>query len=139
MVQQRADPCNRLAAPRQTSATAEPRWLQPLAPGDTTAFWATWEQYRDSLLARLCVRWMGGHREDAEDALSSASLKIWQAWPAHADEVRSVQAWLIRLLHNHCIDMRRDQARHRRTEQLVDDMGALGAGVKDPRRKRRGF
>jgi len=129
MVQQRADPCTRLAATRQTSAPAEPRWLQPLAPDDTTAFWTTWEQYRDSLLARLCVRWMGGHREDAEDALSSASLKIWQAWPAHVDEVRSVPAWLTRLLHNHCIDMRRDQARHRRTEQLVEDMGALRAGA----------
>ena len=129
MVQQRADPCNRLAAPRQTSAPAEPRWLQPLAPDDTTAFWAIWEQYRDSLLARRCFQWMGGHREDAEDALSSASLKIWQAWPAHADEVRSVPAWLTRLRHNHCIDMRRDRARHRRTEQLVEDMGALEAGA----------
>ncbi len=127
MVQQRADPCDRFAATRQTSATAAQRCRQPLAQDDTTAFSATWAQYRDSLLARRCVQWMGGHREDAEDALSSAFLKAWQAWPAHADEVRSVPAWLTQVLHNHCIDMRRDQARRRRTEQLVEDMGALEA------------
>src|SRR5712691_7215522 len=111
MVQLPSDSCDRLAATRQTSATEESRCLQRLAPGDTTAFWATWTQYCDALVARCCVQWMDGHREDAEDALSSASLKTLQAWPAHAEEVRNVQAWLTRLLHNHCIDLRRDQAR----------------------------
>lgn len=127
MVPQCSEPCNRLAVSQQTTATEEPRFPQRLVQGDTTAFWATWEQYCDPLFARRCLQWMGDHREDAEDALSSAYLKIWQAWPAHADEVRSVKAWLTRLLHNHCIDMRRDQIRRRSIEQLVDDMGALEA------------
>src|SRR3989442_12556159 len=98
MVQQRADPCDRFAATRQTSATAAQRCRQPLAQDDTTAFSATWAQYRDSLLARRCVQWMGGHREDAADALSSAFLKSRHARPATEAEFNRVPAWLRQLL-----------------------------------------
>jgi RNA polymerase sigma factor (sigma-70 family) len=95
--------------------------LQRLAQGDQIAFWAIWTLYRKDLFA-YCLRWMGGNREEAEDALSSASLKAWKYLPAHAQDIVNVKAWLLFLLRNHCIDMRRALKRH---EQVTQKMRTL--------------
>jgi hypothetical protein len=99
MVQPLLDYCDSLAATKQTSIPEEQPLLQRLAQGDTTDFWAPWEQYEDFLCVQRCFYGMGGHHEDAEDALKSASPKAWQQWPAHASKVRSLQGGLLRLLH----------------------------------------
>jgi hypothetical protein len=99
MVQPLLDYCDALAATKQTSTPEEQPLLQCLAQSHTTGFWAPWEQYGDSLCVQHCSHGVGGHREDAEDALRSASPKAWQQWPAHASKVRSLQGGLLRLLH----------------------------------------
>ena len=92
--------------------------LQRLAQGDQLAFWAIWTPYRKDLFA-YCLRWMGGNREEAEDALSSACLKAWEHLPAHAQDIVNVKAWLFRLLRNHCIDIRRALKRHEHVRQKM--------------------
>ena len=92
--------------------------LQRLAQGDQIAFWAIWTLYRKDLFA-YCLRWMGGNREEAEDALSSASLKAWKYLPAHAQDIVNVKAWLLCLLRNHCIDIRRALKRHEHVTQKM--------------------
>jgi RNA polymerase sigma factor (sigma-70 family) len=67
---------------------------------------------------------MDGNRADAEDALSSASLKAWRGLAAGAHEIANVKAWLLRLLYNLCMDMRKSHDR-RSAIQRVD----TGAGV----------
>ena len=79
--------------------------LHRLAQGETTAFWELWEHYKTTLFFRLSLRWMGDSREDAEDALSNASIKAWRYLDVHAQEVTNVKAWLTRLLYNHCMNM----------------------------------
>lgn len=95
--------------------------LHRLAQGDSMAFWAIWMPYQKNLFAH-CLHWMGGNREEAEDALSSACLKAWHHLPAYAQDIVNVRAWLLRLLHNHCIDIQRARQRH---EHVVQRMHAL--------------
>ena len=95
--------------------------LQRLVQGDRLVFWAIWELYQKELFI-YCLRWMGGNREEAEDALSAASIKAWQHLPRYAQENINVKAWLLKLLHNHCIDMIRS---FKRQNQLVHKIGIL--------------
>lgn len=92
--------------------------LRRLARGDRIAFWTIWTLYRKDLFI-YCLRCMGGNREEAEDALSSASLKAWKHLPAHAQDIINVKAWLLRLLRNHCIDMQRARLRQERVAQKM--------------------
>ncbi len=82
--------------------------LQPLPPplDPHLSFWPLWEQYQAYLLSR-CRNWMGGNLAHAEDALSQAMLKAWELWPKVFAELRNPRAWLIRLTHNHCVDLHR--------------------------------
>ncbi|MDH3602954.1 MAG: sigma-70 family RNA polymerase sigma factor [Candidatus Tectomicrobia bacterium] len=86
--------------------------LQRLSQSDIDAFWGLWESYRRELLSRHCLRWMGGKLEDAEDALSSAGLKALEYLTTHDVEITNVKHWLQRLLHNHCMDIRKRQKKY---------------------------
>jgi RNA polymerase sigma factor (sigma-70 family) len=114
------------AVTNTTRQKEEQKLLQCLAQGEAIAFWTLWERYRQDLLYPCCLRWMGGNHADAEDALSSASLKAWQGLAAGAHEIANVKAWLLRLLHNLCMDMRRSHD-GRSAMQLVDTGTAAGA------------
>ncbi|NJN23919.1 MAG: hypothetical protein HC810_05380 [Acaryochloridaceae cyanobacterium RL_2_7] len=70
------------------------------------SFWAIWKQHQAYLLNR-CRNWMGGNPAHAEDALSQSMLKAWELWPNVVSELRNPKAWLIRLTHNHCVDLHR--------------------------------
>lgn len=85
--------------------------LQRLAQGDRLAFWSIWMPYQEEFFAR-CLHWMGGNREDAEDALSSACLRAWKYLPVYAKDVVNVKGWLMCLLHNHCVNIRQTRRRH---------------------------
>lgn len=93
--------------------------LQRLAQGEQQAFWAIWERYREECFYRYCLQWMGGNREDAEDALSSASLRAWRYLSIHAHKITNVKAWLTRLLYHHCMSMHKACQRHRGDGQPV--------------------
>jgi RNA polymerase sigma factor (sigma-70 family) len=116
----------RHAVSSTTRQIEEQKLLQGLAQGEVIAFWTLWERYRQDLLYPCCLRWMGGNHADAEDALSSASLKAWQGLTADAHEIGNVRAWLLRLLHNLCMDMRKSYHR-RNAMQHVDNRAGAGA------------
>ncbi|HEV7857542.1 MAG TPA: RNA polymerase sigma factor [Pyrinomonadaceae bacterium] len=87
--------------------------LRRLSAGDSTAFWCLWEMHRDYLYG-VCFNKMGGVREDAEDALSSAMMKAWDNLPRYAEAIINLRAWLTRLTCNLCIDMHRERNRQAR-------------------------
>lgn len=102
-----------------TEAADERVLLQRLAQGDRAAFWEIWATYREQLFAN-CLYWMNGSREEAEDALSSASLKAWTHMPNYALKIKHVQGWLITLVHNHCLDIRRALKRqHHNVQKMI--------------------
>lgn len=77
------------------------------------AFWTMWEAWQESLL-RLGLHWMGGHRADAEDALSQAKLQAALSFRSRPGRIDNPGAWLRRILHNVCMDLHRAR-RDRRT------------------------
>jgi RNA polymerase sigma factor (sigma-70 family) len=114
------------AVSNTTRQMEEQKLLQCLAQGEAIAFWTLWERYRQDLLYPCCLRWMGGNHADAEDALSSASLKAWRGLAAGAHEIANVKAWLLRLLYNLCMDMRKSHDR-RSAIQHLDTGASAGA------------
>ncbi len=102
-------------------------FLNHLPREDPRVFWAVWEHYRGDLLAPCCLRWMDGNREEAEDALSSASLRAWRYWPTYAHNILNIRAWLLRLLYNHCMNIRRAAKRQQQIIQAEESLPERGS------------
>lgn len=91
---------------------------------DEERFWNTWLEHRD-YLHRYAIRFSGGNLADAEDALSEAMLKAARTFSA--SKIRNHRAWLLRLVHNACMDRHRSNRRHRRAVQDIKDVDSLSA------------
>ena len=93
----------------------ESRFADELQPGDSTAFEALLEWYRNSEFFRRSLGWMGGSHEDAEDALNDAMLSAWRHLPESGDAITNLKAWFYRVLYNQCMTLHKaEQNRQRR-------------------------
>lgn len=80
------------------------------AEGRAEDFWAVWMRHRNYLYKR-CVRWLGGNHHDAEDVLSKGAVKAANHLRGNPDAVLQFRPWILRVLHNLCIDDMRARAR----------------------------
>lgn len=123
-----------LASATSTATRAAPAAIQPEAASrdkpkaaeahsTDAAFWPIWLAHRD-YLHRYSLRFSSGNMADAEDAMGEAMLKAAQAFP-HA-EIRNHRAWLLRLVHNACMDRYRVKERQNR---LMNDIADDGQSV----------
>lgn len=105
---------------RATAAAAGPKRAPPQRQtvGDIAAFWELWTLYQQQLFF-ICLRYMGNAHADAEDALSQVREKARHMLPRAAG-VRDPKAWLTRVAVNQCIDIQRNQQRHRRQTVHLD-------------------
>ena len=99
-----------------SAALEEKILLNKLAKGDRDAFWPLWELHRDYLTHR-CRVWMGGNQDDANEAMSLASLKVWHKLPDYAPKITNLKGWLNRLIHNLCVDIHRQ----RKQDAIITD------------------
>lgn len=126
---------NATSAPAVASPPHSPAgsvFLHDLPQEDPRVFWIVWEYHRDDLLMRFCLRWMDGNREEAEDALSSASLRACRYWPVYAKDIINVRAWLVRLLYNHCMNIRKASKRQRQFVQPDETVATKAAKDSPP-------
>jgi RNA polymerase sigma factor (sigma-70 family) len=70
-------------------------------------FWAVWMAHQ-TVLRQRSLRLSGGNRADAEDALSAAMVRAAQAF--ERQPIQNPGAWLVRILHNTCMDQHRQNA-----------------------------
>jgi RNA polymerase sigma factor (sigma-70 family) len=70
-------------------------------------FWAVWMAHQ-TVLRQRSLRLSGGNRADAEDALSAAMVRAAQAFDRQP--IQNPGAWLVRILHNTCMDQHRQNA-----------------------------
>jgi RNA polymerase sigma factor (sigma-70 family) len=70
-------------------------------------FWAVWMAHQ-TVLRQRSLRLSGGNRADAEDALSAAMVRAAQAFDRQP--IQNPGAWLVRILHNACMDQHRQNA-----------------------------
>jgi RNA polymerase sigma factor (sigma-70 family) len=121
-----ADPLQILARVFERKPIATPVAVPPApppAPDARTAdaqFWQIWLSHRDYLY-RFSLRFSNGNAADAEDAMSEAMLKAAAAF--HEDGIRNQRAWLLRLVHNACMDRHRG---HQRQHRMVRDVAGDG-------------
>ncbi len=96
-------------------------------------FWPIWLTHRDYLY-RYSLRFSSGNAADAEDALGEAMLKALHAFSDA--EIRNHRAWLLRLVHNACMDRYRLKERQNcLMNDIVDDDGqSVPAIVPKPNR-----
>jgi RNA polymerase sigma factor (sigma-70 family) len=73
-------------------------------------FWAVWMRHRDYLFRR-CVRWLGGNYHDAEDVLSKGAVNAAIYVRDNPRGVLQFRPWILRVLHNLCIDHMRARSR----------------------------
>ena len=73
-------------------------------------FWSLWMRHRDYLYKR-CVRWLGGNRHDAEDVLSKGAVNAAIYVRNNPEGVLQFRPWILRVLHNLCIDDMRARSR----------------------------
>lgn len=82
-------------------------------------FWGLWLRERP-LLLRMCVRWLGGHHQEAEDILSRGALKAVRFLRTRPLEAGTFRAWALRIVHNLCVDRLRAGGRERARFVEVD-------------------
>ena len=88
------------------------------------AFWPVWLEHRSYLRAHS-LRFSGGNVADAEDALSEAMLKAAQSFSP--TKIRNHRGWLLRLVHNACMDRHRRNRRQQRVAKDIMDGDARAA------------
>jgi RNA polymerase sigma factor (sigma-70 family) len=87
-------------------------------------FWDIWLVHRDYLRAHA-LRFSGGNLSDAEDALSDAMLKAANAFDKTV--IHNQRGWLLRLVHNACMDHHRSNRRQSRLAKDISDVDAQSA------------
>jgi RNA polymerase sigma factor (sigma-70 family) len=126
MTSLRRESTQALATPE--APTVDAQGLQDigrLAASDIIAWQEIWEAFCHTVYWHRCLSWMGGHHEDAEDAMHAAAVRVCQYMPAHADTVLNPQAWLHRLLYNQCMTLRRGAQRRQRHIQYVEKVETM--------------
>jgi RNA polymerase sigma factor (sigma-70 family) len=61
---------------------------------------------------------LGGHPQNAEDALSEAMVKAWDRLPDCASEIGNLQAWLFQFVDYTCTNLWRKESRREPVEDL---------------------
>jgi len=116
----------RLLARQAAPAAPTPAAPAPRQRDSAAQFWSIWLAHRD-YLRQHSLRLSRGNVADAEDALSEAMLKAAQAFAK--TDIRNERAWLLRLVHNACMDRYRNHHRHQRIARDISGEGAQSVPV----------
>ncbi|BDI28917.1 hypothetical protein CCAX7_009680 [Capsulimonas corticalis] len=100
-----------------------------MPPSAQETFWSRWSVHEEELF-RICLRYMGGRHDDAEDAMASARYKALYSFCSDMSDARLQRRWLIRLTKNLCID---DLRRRRRAELRTVNTDEAEEDIADPR------
>ena len=88
-----------------------------VAAGETGLFGVLVERHEAAALARAVA--ILKDRSLAEDAVQDAFLDAWRRAEAYRPELGSARSWLLRIVHNRAIDVRRRLAHQARLAELV--------------------
>jgi len=85
-------------------------------------FLTAWNDHKERLY-RLCLRWMGGDRDAAADAVAQVALNALEELTSSDTPISNYAAWLTRLARNACIDIHRERAtEHRALDRFGMDI-----------------
>ena len=102
---------------------SDERLVERAKKGDQRAFEAIFERYHQDLY-RFCLT-LTGSRQDAEDALQGAMVKLMRALPGEPRDIR-LRPWIYRIARNEAIDTVR---RRREVAAVAPEQVAPGPGL----------
>ncbi len=95
-------------SPHQPDSDDLARWLSRVALGDRRAFEALYQATSSYLMA---VAWrVLQHRDLAEEVLQDAFVKVWHGAGMYDARLGAPMTWLINIVRNRAIDIRRSRA-----------------------------
>ncbi|MBK9265916.1 MAG: sigma-70 family RNA polymerase sigma factor [Polyangiaceae bacterium] len=99
---------------------------------DRATFSVVWSEHKERLY-RLCLRWMGGDRDAASDAVAQVALNAVEELASSHLPISNYGAWLTRLARNACIDIHRERASdHRAIDRFGIDVDQRSAYCESP-------
>ncbi|MEO8379787.1 MAG: sigma-70 family RNA polymerase sigma factor [Acidobacteriota bacterium] len=110
------------------SAMSVSQWMGPAAV-DLNAICAASE----GIVLGRCLAWLGGHTDDAREALSRTWLRAASSVIEGGVVLRDPTAWILTVAYRVCMDLHRERAR--RTEERLPD-GAVEERSPRPLRAR---
>lgn len=84
--------------------------VQVVMDADGEDFWRLWLGEREFFF-KMCVRWLQGNVHDAEDVLSKGALNAVEYMRHNPRAVQRFRPWMLRVLHNLCVDVQRAHTR----------------------------
>lgn len=93
-----------------------------------TRLWSDHER----LIRASCARWTR-NPQDAEEAYSRAAILVFTKYPEHRTSVRNPRGWMLRLVHNVCMDIHREN-RRRPSSPIAEVVDILPDDLPGPER-----
>lgn len=107
---------------RQGIESEEAIWIAAVARGDRVAFQSLYQQTCGRMMA-VCLRILGD-REQAEDAVQEAFIRIWHGARDYHSDRGAPLAWMLTIGRYAAIDMRRARRSHSDIDDHADDLFA---------------
>lgn len=79
-----------------------------------------WEQHERYLYAHCCA--LMKNEPEAREALSDAMLKVYESSRLRLDHIGNIRSWFTKIVHNHCLDILRQNKRLSRTHHDPDQV-----------------
>jgi RNA polymerase sigma-70 factor, ECF subfamily len=105
--------------------------MRQAADGDTDAFGHIVARYQGRL-TRFAARMLGGDADAAQDMVQEAFLRLWQSRSRYAAQ-GNLDRYLLRVVHNLCIDDQRRRSRH--SDEPLETGPENAVGVPGPEEK----
>lgn len=101
-----------VSLPRCPDTTASTDTVGAQAVSQAAQHWQLWQTHQGHFY-RLCLRWMNGDPERADEALQLAAITIWSKRDQDCRHVDNPMAWLTGLVRHTCMDLQRARQRDR--------------------------
>lgn len=93
-------------------------------PADFHHHWQLWQLHQPHF-SRLCLRWMNGDQQCADEALQLATIALWSKRDLHCQQIDNPMGWLTGVVRHVCLDLQRSQQRERSRIYELDGSGDI--------------
>ncbi|HEV8434582.1 MAG TPA: sigma-70 family RNA polymerase sigma factor [Thermoanaerobaculia bacterium] len=79
-----------------------------VGPAPSQTFIDLWNSHHE-VLYKLCVKWLGGRRDEADEAFARTAVRAFENCPSDLTDREYAKAWLFTVARNICFDLYRER------------------------------